>query len=275
MTAQGTQDGIDWQDISEIEENWRRYVASIGPFHIETWETAKQDYFAVMITLNGPDGAIIAEHKGLNYHSVDAWVLARLRDERRRRAQRLGKAQAKGMARTLDMFTRKGGARSYWLLEKAIRCGAYPGDRDPAVAHTRLVELIGLGVTCFIDLTESRELEAYWPQLMTIAKERGIDIQYVRHAIIDVQTPTVREMRAILDTIDAARACGRVVYVHCRGGVGRTGTVAGAYLVRHGLAPRAALKMINDARRGMYNDYKLSPETSRQENMVWDWKRGD
>lgn len=54
-----------------------------------------------------------------------------------------------------------------------------------------------------------------------------------------MRTPTVDQMRAILDAID--RAAGSIVYVHCWGGHGRTGTVAGCYLVRHGQDTRQSL----------------------------------
>lgn len=33
-----------------------------------------------------------------------------------------------------------------------------------------------------------------------------------------------------------ALAAGQTVYVHCYGGIGRTGTVVGCWLVRHGLS---------------------------------------
>ena len=42
-------------------------------------------------------------------------------------------------------------------------------------------------------------------------------------------------MTRILDDVDAALADGGAVYVHCWGGIGRTGTVVGCWLVRHGL----------------------------------------
>jgi protein-tyrosine phosphatase len=276
MTITSQSDAIDWQDISDLEDHWIRYVATVGIYHIEAWETAKTGVFAVMITISDPNGAIIAEHPGLPYANIDSWVAARLRDERRRRAQKLGQAQARTMAKTLPMFDiHPKGPRSYWLEPHAVRCGAYPGDLDASIAHERLSELLSLGVTCFVDLTESDELEPYWPLLAIMAKERGLTIQYTRHAIVDISTPTKRELRAMLDTIDYARASGQVVYVHCRGGVGRTGTVAASWLIRHGATAAQALARINQARKPMYNGWKRSPETKRQEDMVWGWRKGE
>jgi protein-tyrosine phosphatase len=275
FTHQDGANAIDWQDISDHEENWLRFVATVGFYHIETWETAQSGVFAVMITISDPDGALVAEHHGLAHATVNEWVAARLREDRRRRAQRLSKAQARGMARSFDSLLARTGERSFWLEQDAVRCGAYPGDYDTNVARARLTELLDLGITCLVDLTENGELEPYWPILLDLAKARQIAVQYVRHAIIDVSVPTVRELRAILDTVDYARASGQVVYIHCRGGVGRTGTVAGAWLVRHGMTPHQALARVNTARTPMYNGYKRSPETKRQEAMVLDWRKGE
>ena len=41
-------------------------------------------------------------------------------------------------------------------------------------------------------------------------------------------------MAGLLDAIDTAMRDGKTVYLHCWGGVGRTGNVVGCSLVRHG-----------------------------------------
>ena len=51
-------------------------------------------------------------------------------------------------------------------------------------------------------------------------------------------TPGVGVMKRILDDVDEAIAGGGLTYVHCWGGIGRTGTVVGCWLVRHGLEGR-------------------------------------
>jgi protein-tyrosine phosphatase len=40
------------------------------------------------------------------------------------------------------------------------------------------------------------------------------------------------------------------VVVHCRGGLGRTGTIAACCLVARGRAPRSAIRLVRDARPG-------------------------
>lgn len=81
------------------------------------------------------------------------------------------------------------------------------------------------GVNAFVDLTEAGEsgLKPYAHMLADGAAHR-------RMAIRDAGVPrTAADMTAILDCIDGHLERGDVVYVHCWGGVGRTGTVVGCW----------------------------------------------
>ncbi len=85
-------------------------------------------------------------------------------------------------------------------------------------------------------------------------------------------------MRAILDAIDQHHEAGRVVYVHCWGGIGRTGMTVGCWLVRHGLAPAEALARVNDGFRSIPKLARMpgrtSPDTSAQTQVVLRWRAG-
>jgi protein-tyrosine phosphatase len=83
-------------------------------------------------------------------------------------------------------------------------------------------------------------------------------------------------MRMILDRIDAALGEGRPVYIHCRDGIGRTGTVVGCYLARHGIASgRTALEKLQDLRQNNETAPLASPETEEQCRLVLSWERGE
>jgi len=80
-------------------------------------------------------------------------------------------------------------------------------------------------------------------------------------------------MKEILDFIDHTITNGEKVYVHCRGGIGRTGTVGGCFLVRHGNSGEQALDEVNrlfqSSERSLESSY--SPETIEQMNFVRGW----
>ena len=125
---------------------------------------------------------------------------------------------------------------TYWVIAGHFLAGEYPGARDPAEARAKIAAFLKVGITTFIDLTEPHELAPYEPLLANTGAE------YHRFSIRDVSVPRdARHMRDILDAIDAALAAGRNVYVHCWGGIGRTGTVVACWLQRHGRNPDESL----------------------------------
>jgi protein tyrosine/serine phosphatase len=81
-------------------------------------------------------------------------------------------------------------------------------------------------------------------------------------------------MRKVLDSIDGALSAGRTVYVHCWGGVGRTGMAVGCYLVRHGLSGEKALAQLAEWWQYVpkHQVYTRSPETDEQVEFILNWK---
>lgn len=163
---------------------------------------------------------------------------------------------------------------SYWVKPSRFAAGEYPGDKRSVEAAAKLKKLLDAGVNHFIDLTEQGELAPYSQILEEEACSAGLQIGWERYPIQDVSVPRKPEqMSDILNAIDSALDAGKTVYVHCWGGVGRTGTVVGCWLARHGLTGEQALQQIAEwwqgvekARRAPY-----SPETPQQREYVRDW----
>jgi hypothetical protein len=156
---------------------------------------------------------------------------------------------------------------SYWAAT-GLLAGEYPGSWDAKHAARRLRSFANQDVTLFVDLTHPADgLEPY-EQLLEAPALR------IAHPIVDMGTTTVPHMSRILDDIDAALEEDRTVYVHCWGGRGRTGTVVGCWLVRHGLDEGDAIRQITRLRRDVADAASRSPETSAQCAMVNGWKRG-
>lgn len=168
-------------------------------------------------------------------------------------------------------------ASSYWLLEGMILAGEYPGSANDEVAREKLGKFLDAGIRTFIDLTETTEpLARYDALLRTSAAERGIEVKYFRYGVRDLGVPTERDqMKRILATIREEIDAGRPVYVHCWGGVGRTGTVIGCWLVEGGLAGPAAIEKIAELRAGMPERSRRSPESDEQCRYVCEWLLDD
>lgn len=136
-----------------------------------------------------------------------------------------------------------------------LLAGAYPRD---------ISRLQALGVTLFLDLTEPGEygLEPY-------------EARTLRRPIRDFATPSPDAVREVLDLIDAEVDAGGVVYLHCYSGVGRTGTVVGCYLVRHGTPAEDAVEAIARLRTGTRDAHRPSPETDGQRGLIESWPEHD
>ncbi len=163
--------------------------------------------------------------------------------------------------------------QSYWVEEDRFLAGEYPGSFDLETARRHMDAFLEAGINTFIDLTQSHELVSYESVLKEQARAYDLDAFYHRFAIRDHSVPSRETMIAILDTIDEALNSGRNVYVHCWGGVGRTGITVGCYLVRHGATNEQALATVNNLYRTRTNTfyYPTSPETQEQIEFVRNW----
>jgi len=170
--------------------------------------------------------------------------------------------------------------RSYWVVPDQLLAGYFPGSKDPVQESANMEGLINAGIRHVINLMEEDELDhqgkpfrPYQERFKDLAALKGIDVTWERMPIRDVSVPSKNMMVRILDRIDQALAQQRPVYVHCWGGKGRTGTVVGCYLVRHGIAEgKAAMKAIQEMRRNDPKAHEASPETREQCDFLLRWK---
>ena len=164
---------------------------------------------------------------------------------------------------------------TYWVDPGRFAAGEYPGawDRNEAAARSRT--LLQAGIDCFIDLTQQHEgLEPYAAIAAAEASRLGTEFVHQRHAIVDMNVPHSRQQTAgILDAIDEALDAGKTVYVHCWGGIGRTGTVVGCWFVRQGRTGDEALAAIAERWQGMEKRrrHPRSPQTAQQRAYVRNW----
>jgi protein-tyrosine phosphatase len=141
--------------------------------------------------------------------------------------------------------------------------------------------IIQAGIRHVISLMEPQDYDRsedpfppYVDHLKSIAQKLKISVTFDQISIKDFSVPTDRQMVRILNQIDMCIKYNKPVYVHCRGGKGRTGTVVGCYLARHGLAAgNDLIEKVKELRKNTENFSDLSPETREQIDMVINWKK--
>lgn len=155
----------------------------------------------------------------------------------------------------------------YWVVPGSFLAGEYPRNMDEPSSIEKMAALKEGGVDVFIDLTEESHMLPYTQWLDPDSQT------YQRFPIRDVTVPSTPELTtAILDTIDDSIAEGKTVYVHCMGGIGRTGTIVGCWLSRHGNQGQAALDRLTELWADCpKSSYTRSPETPAQRAYVRSW----
>lgn len=120
-----------------------------------------------------------------------------------------------------------------WLVP-----GRLAGTPWPGVVHDMDSDLKALsrcGITMLITLTEKD-----FPQ--DALARNGLKNFHL--PVYDQEPPTVAQMQMLLARMSVALRRGEVLAVHCLAGLGRTGTVLAAWLVREGLTAEEALRRV-------------------------------
>jgi atypical dual specificity phosphatase len=127
-----------------------------------------------------------------------------------------------------------------WIVDGRVAGMARPRTDDGAWLRSQ-------GITAVLSLTEVP------PELP------GFDQYHI--PVRDMTSPTIDQVRAAVGFIREVIASGGAVVTHCTAGIGRTGTILAAYLVREGLPVATALQRVRELRPG-------SVETLEQEEIL-------
>jgi ADP-ribosylglycohydrolase len=158
---------------------------------------------------------------------------------------------------------------TYWVLPGKILAGEYPGGASAELTRARLAKLLESGITSFIDLTQPRECAPYDALL-------PVGVDYLRRPIADHGLPSApSHVAELLAYVRDALHEGKVIYLHCRAGIGRTGTLVGCLLAEQGLSGEDALSELNRLWQQSARSAKWPtiPETDEQTEYVRQWQR--
>lgn len=146
-----------------------------------------------------------------------------------------------------------------------IYAGEYPGDKSDELARQKIEQMHHFGIRHFIDLTEEGELRPYSHLLPA-------GTTYTRFPIADCGAPkSIESVQRLLLRIEELKKMDGYVYVHCWGGVGRTGTIVACYLSQNWGEPD--LNHTLEVLRRNFSEmpksaYKKTPETKEQIDFI-------
>jgi len=165
----------------------------------------------------------------------------------------------------------------YWLVPGRLLAGQHPGGRGATDVAGTVAALLAAGVRQTLDLTSPGEgLADYAPLLTQQAAAQGWQAQVHRAPVADFSVPDARRMRWVLDHLQAALDGAAPLYLHCHGGIGRTGTAIGCLLVEQGFSGDEALALIAHKWQVMEKRQRApeSPETEAQRQFIRRWVPG-
>jgi hypothetical protein len=169
------------------------------------------------------------------------------------------------MAKYLQPAPEKPIANSFKVMDRVF-AGEYPRAKDEQESTDKIQRFCNFGITHFIDLTEEGELLPYSQMLHPLQK-------HLRFPIPDVSVPaSLEEAQQITETIHNILKEDEMnrVYIHCHGGVGRTGTIVGCL---YSEASGRSYDEIMYALETVFADcpksaYRTIPETEEQRQFI-------
>jgi protein tyrosine phosphatase len=169
--------------------------------------------------------------------------------------------------------------RSYWVIPGRLLAGEIPSSSTDEIRLSKLNNLLDIKIDVIINLMEPIEktfsgelLVDYIPELLDLSKKRNQPILVKRFSIKDLNIPTIDFMQEILTFIKKCLDENKKVYVHCWGGVGRTGSVIGCFLQEFGFATSEnVIDTIAYLKRTTSIVNRDSPETIEQMEFVINW----
>ncbi len=141
-----------------------------------------------------------------------------------------------------------------FLIPGVLAGSASPGTMGPLTNELEAARR--QGIRAIVSLTEE-------PLPAAVLNEAGF--KYLHLPVEDFTAPTLGQMREFCRFVDEVRGEGGAVLTHCRAGVGRTGTMLAAYLIKEGESAEQAIAKVRRKRPG-------SIETGPQQDSLLDFE---
>ena len=151
--------------------------------------------------------------------------------------------------------------RSNWIIKDILLVGEYPSKYEPKVIEENMYKMVELGVDVFINLMEPIERYGSFPYEAFLcdesfdtfeegyyhvknSKKHNKDFTFINIPIVDHRTLSDEEALKVIDKIYEYIKAGKTIFIHCRKGKGRTGTITCLLLCKYyGYSAEEALKL--------------------------------
>lgn len=160
---------------------------------------------------------------------------------------------------------------SNYLIDDKIMFGWYPMDPNTqGLCSNNIEQLIKSERNVFVNLTTLEERKNLYKYIDNVISKVNNPI-FIHYEIPDQDVP--KNLQSFKDFIELLYSLyfieNKKLYIHCRGGHGRSGVVAACLLIRMGYSNKNALELVSEAHKTReYIPNYPCPQTTEQIDFV-------
>jgi len=156
-----------------------------------------------------------------------------------------------------------------YLLDDRIMFGWYPGPDNKGNHSNSIHDILATGRTVFVNLTTHSEKTSLYNYIPAVI-DKISDPIFIHYSMDDGGLPVdYNSYKSLIKHLTYLVEQNNKIYIHCRGGHGRSGIVAACLLIHMGYNNNEALTMVSNAHKTrLYIPDYPCPQTPEQVEFV-------